>query len=52
MASAKPPLKHMPVAPTPRPPHSECAFRASARSHSMIGLNLPENQKLNSLYLY
>jgi hypothetical protein len=51
MASAKPSVKHMPMAPTPRPPHSACAFRASARSHSMIGLDLPANQTLNSRWI-
>jgi hypothetical protein len=51
MASAKPPVKHIPIAPTPRPPHSACAFRASARSHSTIGLDLPVNQTLNSWWM-
>ena len=30
MSSAKPPVKHMAMAPTPRPRHSAYAFRASA----------------------
>ena len=38
IARAKLPVKHMPTAPTPRPPHSACACRASARSQSTIGL--------------
>jgi hypothetical protein len=38
MVSAKLPVKHMPIAPTPRPPHSSCAVRASARSHCVTGL--------------
>ena len=37
IASAKPPLKHMPTAPTPGPPHSWWSSRASARSHAMTG---------------
>jgi hypothetical protein len=37
MPSAKPPLKHMPTAPTPLPPSSWCRFLASARNHEMIG---------------
>ena len=37
--SAKLPVKHMPIAPTPGPPHSSCASRASARSHCVTGLD-------------
>ena len=37
--SAKLPVKHMPIAPTPRPPHSGKACAASARSQSTIGLD-------------
>ncbi len=37
MARANPPVKHMPTAPTPGPPHSSCARRASARSQSTAG---------------
>jgi hypothetical protein len=48
MASAKPPVKHMPTAPTPLPPHSACAVRASARSQSTIGEARPARQALNS----
>ncbi len=36
--SAKPPVKHMPTAPTPFPPFASCASAASARSHVVIGL--------------
>ena len=36
MASAKPPVKHMPTAPTPKPPQSAWALRARARSQSTI----------------
>ncbi len=35
--SAKPPLKHIPTAPTPGPPARSCRSRASARSHSITG---------------
>ena len=38
MARANPPVKHMPTAPTPRPPHSACARAASARSQVTTGL--------------
>ena len=36
--SAKLPVKHMPIAPTPGPPHSPCARRASARNHATAGV--------------
>ena len=39
MVSAKFPVKHMPMAPTPGPPHSPCANRASERSHCVTGLD-------------
>ena len=48
MASAKLPVKHMPTAPTPFPPQSAWAWRASARSQSTIGLDLSVAQTLNS----
>jgi hypothetical protein len=38
IASANPPVKHMPTAPTPDPPHSACASAASARSQPIAGL--------------
>ena len=37
IASAKPPLKHMPTAPTPGPPACAWRSRASARSHAITG---------------
>ena len=37
IASAIPPVKHMPTAPTPGPPSSACSVRARARSQSAIG---------------
>ena len=39
MLSAKLPVKHIPIAPTPGPPHSPCASRASDRSHWVTGLD-------------
>jgi hypothetical protein len=48
IARAKPPVKHMPTAPTPLPPHSAWAWRARARSQSTIGLERPSFQTLNS----
>ena len=38
MARAKPPVKHIPTTPTPGPPHSWWAARASSRSHTVMGL--------------
>ena len=38
MLSAKLPVKHIPIAPTPRPPRSAWARRARARSHWVTGL--------------
>ena len=35
--SAKPPLKHIPIAPTPTPPTSACNDLAKARNHAMTG---------------
>ena len=37
IASANPPVKHMPTAPTPGPPHRSCSADARARSQSMTG---------------
>src|SRR6185437_14880830 len=48
IASAKLPVKHMPTAPTPLPPHSACTLRARARSQSTIGLERSCAQTLNS----
>ena len=48
MASAKPPVKHMPTAPTPLPPHSAWTLRARARSQSTMGLDSFVAQALNS----
>ncbi|MCY1224436.1 hypothetical protein D9M72_365940 [compost metagenome] len=50
MVSAKLPVKHMPMAPTPGPPHSACASRASARSHCVTGLEaLPAKARNSAL---
>ena len=38
MASAKPPVKHMPTTPTPGPPQRSCSDLASGRSQEVIGL--------------
>lgn len=46
--SANPPVRHMPIAPTPGPPHSVCACRASALSQSVIGLLLFAASMVNS----
>jgi len=39
------------MVPTPRPPHSACAFRAGARNYSTIGLDLRLNQTSNSRWM-
>ncbi len=51
MARAKLPVKHMPIAPTPRPPHSAWAWRASARNQSTIGLDSFAASTRNSLLM-
>ncbi len=38
MARAKPPVKHIPTAPTPGPPHRACSSLARARSQAVTGL--------------
>ena len=47
-ASAKPPLKHMPITPTPRPPARPCRSRASARTYSAIGRSALRANAANS----
>ena len=49
IVSAKLPVKHIPIAPTPGPPHCSCASRASARSHTVTGLEPPAPKARNSL---
>ena len=49
MARAKPPVKHIPIAPTPGPPQRSCSVRASARSQSMTGDVFPVAKTVNSL---
>ena len=38
MASANPPVKHIPTTPTPGPPQCACSAAASLRSHTVTGL--------------
>ncbi len=38
IANANPPVKHMPMAPTPGPPQRSCSALASWRSHEVTGL--------------
>ena len=49
MPSAKPPVKHIPTAPTPGPPQRTCSSAARARSHPITGLVLPLASTVNSL---
>ena len=46
--SAKPPVKHIPTAPIPGPPHSAWAFAARARSQPTTGLVRPVANVVNS----
>ena len=48
MPSANPPVKHMPTAPTPGPPHSAWASAASRRSHPITGLVRSSANAVNS----
>ncbi|SHZ99804.1 Uncharacterised protein [Mycobacteroides abscessus subsp. abscessus] len=48
MASAYPPVKHMPMAPTPGPPLRSCSFCASARSQLITGEVFPVASTVNS----
>ena len=48
IASAKPPVKHMPSAPTPGPPSSSCSSRARLRSQPAIGAVSPVASLVNS----
>jgi hypothetical protein len=47
-ASAKPPLKHIPITPTPGPPARSCRDRASARTYSAIGRSARRANAANS----
>ena len=49
IASANPPVKHMPSAPTPAPPSSSWSERANERSQSATGEVAPTLSLLNSL---
>ena len=46
--SANPPVKHMPTAPTPGPPHCACASAARPRSQPITGLVRPSAKAVNS----
>ena len=48
MASAKPPVKHMPTTPTPGPPQRSCSAAASLRNHTVTGLVLFSAKAENS----
>ena len=48
LASAKLPVIHIPMAPTPGPPQRACASRQSARSQSVMGLALRSASTWNS----
>ena len=50
--SAKLPVKHMPIAPTPAPPHSPCASLASERSHWVTGLDSLAANARNSALMH
>ena len=47
-ASANPPVKHMPITPTPGPPARPCSDRASARTYSATGRSAPRAKAANS----
>ena len=49
IASAKPPVKHIPSAPTPGPPSSWCSSRDNERSHPATGVVSPVRSLVNSL---
>jgi len=49
IASANPPVKHIPSAPTPGPPSSACSSRASERSQPATGVVSPVRSLVNSL---
>ena len=48
MASAKPPVKHMPTTPTPGPPQRSCSAAASLRNHTVTGLVFFSAKAVNS----
>jgi hypothetical protein len=48
MPSAKPPVKHIPTAPTPGPPQRSCSAAARARSHVVTGVVRPVARTANS----
>ena len=48
IARAKPPVRHMPMTPTPGPPLPSCSTWARSRSHDVTGLAWPLAKRLNS----
>ena len=52
IAIAKFPVRHIPSAPTPGPPHSECVSRASARRKCVMGLEPRLASKWNSRLMH
>jgi hypothetical protein len=48
IASANPPVKHIPTAPTPGPPQRACSLAARARSQLITGEVLPVASTVNS----
>ena len=51
-ASAKPPVKHMPITPTPGPPACACSERASARTYSATGRSARRANAWNSRVMH
>lgn len=51
IARANPPVKHMPIAPTPGPPQRWCSSAANARIHSTAGEVLPVARIVKSLLM-
>jgi len=52
IASANPPVKHIPTAPTPGPPHRSCSKTASALNQSTTGELLPVAHTVNSRLMH
>ncbi len=48
IARAKPPVKHIPMTPTPGPPLRSCSALASLRSHTVTGLVFFSANQANS----
>ena len=52
MPRAKPPVRHIPTAPTPGPPQRSCHSRLSALSQEMTGLVLFMAMTVNSFEMH